>query len=612
MPAFRTRVLLAAALATPAALSVLAPTAAAQPTGGFIVGLDYEGEAERTDSAASVVIFDIDDLSAPLFSVVLGYESNDTGSYYEDPAALTVDPATGNIYVAAFDGGDPGTVNTLFNGQEDTSGDLDLYKIDFANVYNEWANNANGSYVRYSPEAVPTDDLFGDPVFVDNNLQVLPGAVTKIGEVASSRAFAASTAAIFEKSLEFIDEDTLVFLDDDTTQDTDNVAANDHEIRIFKRGTSAPTYDAGTNEGGFASGTTENWTSTIVGRVNLDSQPDGSGGFEPSQSNPENFAAYRDPTTGITGVWISESDGGSNQPNDGPDGIPGTADDFFTGDDVAFFEIVNENGTAGNGYRDLQFFGASTTTPVITVDDNPVSDEFTNDGANDRIHVDPATGRLLIVESGFFDEPRTEPSVIEVNFTSYDDNGNISLPEFPYAITELAGNLPGDDDGTVVTDGRSTVFDYANNDVYFFDRDNPGAGGSFVADWWKLDLDTGETTLVATDADNLILFDQGDHFEFFFLEDAIAGLLGDFNGNGSVEQNDLNLVLSNWGQTRTFEDPGGTVFSTAIVDQEELNLVLGEWGSTSAPSFEGFSVPEPGALAVLGGLALAGLRRRSA
>ncbi|MEM1026642.1 MAG: hypothetical protein AAGJ38_01000 [Planctomycetota bacterium] len=86
-----------------------------------------------------------------------------------------------------------------------------------------------------------------------------------------------------------------------------------------------------------------------------------------------------------------------------------------------------------------------------------------------------------------------------------------------------------------------------------------------------------------------------------------AGLIGDYNDSGTVEQGDLNLVLTNWGTNRTFEDPGGTAFATIIVDQEELNLVLSNWGSTTTPSFEGFNIPEPASTLIL---ALCGLRRR--
>ncbi|MEM1445528.1 MAG: hypothetical protein AAGF84_05685 [Planctomycetota bacterium] len=90
------------------------------------------------------------------------------------------------------------------------------------------------------------------------------------------------------------------------------------------------------------------------------------------------------------------------------------------------------------------------------------------------------------------------------------------------------------------------------------------------------------------------------------------GLTGDFDDSGSVEQGDLNLVLTNWGADRTFEDPGGTAFASDTVDQEELNLVLTNWGSSSAPSFEGFAVPEPASISILIGFGAMSLRRRGA
>ncbi len=90
----------------------------------------------------------------------------------------------------------------------------------------------------------------------------------------------------------------------------------------------------------------------------------------------------------------------------------------------------------------------------------------------------------------------------------------------------------------------------------------------------------------------------------------LAGLAGDYNDSGSVEQGDLDLVLNNWGGPRT----AGFVanadgFATANVDQEELDRVLNNWGSSSAPSFNGFAVPEPTAALALAGLALVGRRR---
>jgi hypothetical protein len=62
-------------------------------------------------------------------------------------------------------------------------------------------------------------------------------------------------------------------------------------------------------------------------------------------------------------------------------------------------------------------------------------------------------------------------------------------------------------------------------------------------------------------------------------------LPGDYNGNGLVEQADLDLVLGNWGraadavsQTWIRQPPAG------IVDQDELDAVLSNWGRQAAPA----------------------------
>jgi hypothetical protein len=67
---------------------------------------------------------------------------------------------------------------------------------------------------------------------------------------------------------------------------------------------------------------------------------------------------------------------------------------------------------------------------------------------------------------------------------------------------------------------------------------------------------------------------------------------GDYNGNGQVEQGDLDLVLLHWGQdaanvpsTWTGQPPSGRV------DQNELDAVLRNWGTFSAAT--GAIAPAP-------------------
>ncbi|MEM9752766.1 MAG: DUF5060 domain-containing protein [Planctomycetota bacterium] len=90
--------------------------------------------------------------------------------------------------------------------------------------------------------------------------------------------------------------------------------------------------------------------------------------------------------------------------------------------------------------------------------------------------------------------------------------------------------------------------------------------------------------------------------------------LGDYNGNGQVEQGDLNLVLNNWGRdTRAGLIPAGWVNTSdllGVVDQGELNVVLNNWGSSASPDFGNASVPEPMGVASVSVLGMAGLIRR--
>jgi hypothetical protein len=66
-----------------------------------------------------------------------------------------------------------------------------------------------------------------------------------------------------------------------------------------------------------------------------------------------------------------------------------------------------------------------------------------------------------------------------------------------------------------------------------------------------------------------------------------AGLAGDYNGNGRVEQADLDLVLLNWGTALAQPWVDGTV------DQAELDAVLLNWGAEGAVARVAAADPAP-------------------
>jgi hypothetical protein len=69
---------------------------------------------------------------------------------------------------------------------------------------------------------------------------------------------------------------------------------------------------------------------------------------------------------------------------------------------------------------------------------------------------------------------------------------------------------------------------------------------------------------------------------------------GDYDGNGQVEQADLDLVLLNWGEdAAAVPDAWINHRPTGIVDQAELDLVLLNWGNASPIGAASAAVPEP-------------------
>jgi hypothetical protein len=75
---------------------------------------------------------------------------------------------------------------------------------------------------------------------------------------------------------------------------------------------------------------------------------------------------------------------------------------------------------------------------------------------------------------------------------------------------------------------------------------------------------------------------------------------GDYNGNGRVEQADLDLVLIHWGKPSP-PAPAGWVHELpeGLVSQADLDGVLLHWGNAASGISQVVAVPEPAAWMIL-------------
>lgn len=88
---------------------------------------------------------------------------------------------------------------------------------------------------------------------------------------------------------------------------------------------------------------------------------------------------------------------------------------------------------------------------------------------------------------------------------------------------------------------------------------------------------------------------------------SLAALIGDLSGDGFIGQDDLNIVLGNWGQNVMAGNwKMGDSNGDGFVGQDDLNDVLGGWGQGAIGAVAGstHAVPEPHAI-LLGAIAAA-------
>lgn len=461
---------------------------AAAGTSSYVAVLDATQNFGTTKRAVS--FYDVTTLSGsvfgqqPLFSIWTGYEDASTTNF-EDPQAITVDPATGDVYLSAFDSGTPGTVDT---SADDTNGDFDLYRLDFAAALADFTANSRPAGTMYAPVTGPDGRSAGAHPDHAGTTVNLAGVSQKLGELAR-----AQSSEFYDYDMEYAGDGRIVFLDNQTGPNSSgDTPANDHQIRLWERVSTSPglaSYDSVDNEGGWNQGTGESWESSIGALVNMDFD---SGGNPVGRSEPVDIA--RVSRDGVEGVWVGESDGG--------------------GDDVGFFQIDWANQVA---FKKELKVGTPPYPTSFALDENPVVDPNTNDGEFDWIITD-ANGDIKIGESGFFDTPKAEPKVISRAITDYDGADSDVPPNGQNEVVpgawSVSANLPqptNDDDGTAVTDGRFVTFDPGTGRVYYFDIDS-GGGPNVVSDVYVFDPASGAFVYQEQNAANHFLERHGIRF----------------------------------------------------------------------------------------------------
>ncbi len=318
--------------------------------------------------------------------------------------------------------------------------------------------------------------------------------------------------------------------------------------------------------------------------------------------------------------------------------------DFLNGDRDELLLTDNELAFLGFNY------GAFDLNPIFNFDDQAE----TNNRRGNAVPIEPLTGGNLSTTTGSTDVtvgPEVQKSIL---LTSYYFGESLS----PVAKAKLIGLLPlsASDDLTdaeliaIIDDAEFTtiadVVDALNSDLEII-YGQPSVGRAirasqsldFVANNSEIpdrnaappsirdrfgDFN-GDGTFDANDLDEFIedLRNGGEWTDLngdglsndldtaVFVESLLGLLMGDANLDGFVNQTDLDAVLNGWGQNdRGWA--GGNFGGLGSIDQFDLDAVLNNWGASTAPNFQGFTVPEPAALTLLGLGGLAMLRRRHA
>ncbi|MEM7627210.1 MAG: hypothetical protein AAF333_16565 [Planctomycetota bacterium] len=581
-----------------------------------------DGFFRFTDGTPAV--FDVNTTTAGL-DFIPGNEDDGNLILEFDGATFIGGPdATEEVAIFSADGmGNPVLIDAALPSDTDplTEGDQASAFLTPGNINNIAKPAPEDLGETFSDSTPPT------PAIVTEVIQFGDDIVEPAGEFIAGTSFENESPAAFQ----IVDEDVLGFSVNGDTDTTDTFIGAISEVI------------EGTDNNGDGDFEDVFFTSQFI-QANTDSESEFdpvTGTDVPGPLGPSDEASF------LEVALVNDS--GDVFEFDGADGEPGTADDFTLPGVASVVNSTASSDAAGDlgfsssfidtrpdfeagfsdgdivGVIDFDLFDIDPEVGVVSTSGDPANPSFDDgrDGAN-VFAVSDSDGTIKIE----FDEVDLSNHTDEMFsiLIGVENTGFEALDalEIEFDLTTASGTETvqalffegGDGVGGIEILGLITNPEVGGG---LPDSSVPGGLGQFVFD---LAGATEEELLAATlrvffasssGAENLII----DDIQFT----GIAGdgaLIGDFNGDGFVGFDDLNLILLNFGDEVLPEgfDVSGLDPLTSpngfdgLIGQNELDDVLLNFGSGTLPTTNAIPEPTAAALLGLGGLAL--LRRRPA